>query len=204
MWRTARPIVALFKAAQADPNGRQAALIKQIADLGQTNPEPASLIVPLLTVTLGMDDMIKTFGGIVAGNKDRVYHSDLLSPAENAALNGGIQRVAADPGAVAYVDVWHRSRGSFTTPLVTLHNEVDSLVPYFQARTLGQTVAEAGNSAHLFQFTAPPKVSPLTGTGLSGYAHCGFTTAQTERAWDALHDWVQTGVRPADATLPAP
>lgn len=203
MWRTARPIVALFKAARAHPNGKEAALIKQIADLGETHPEPASFIVPLITVTLGMDDMNQTFGGIVGGNDGRVYSSDLLSPAQNAALNRGIQRIAADPKAVAYVDAWHRSRGDFTMPVVTLHNQIDSLVPYRQAVRFGETVAEMGHSASLIQFTAPPKVSPLTGTGLSGYEHCGFTTAQTQRAWDALHGWVANGVRPADTALPS-
>lgn len=201
IWRTARPIAALFKAARANPNGREAVMIKEIADLGQTNPEPASFILPLFTVTLGMDDMNHTFGGVVAGNEGRIYHSDLLSPAQNAALNRGIQRIATDPKAVAYADVWHRSRGDFSTPLVTLHNRTDSLVPYLQAQRLGETVAKAGNGAHLVQFAVPPKVEPLPGTGLSGYAHCGFTPAQAGGAWDTLHGWVETGVRPAPATL---
>jgi hypothetical protein len=138
----------------------------------------------------------------VAGNKARIYHSELLTPAENEALNRGIQRIATDPKAITYVDVWHRSRGDFVTPLVTVHNQIDSLVPYSQAATLADTVARAGNSAHLLQLTAPPKISPLTGIGLSGYAHCGFTTAQKEHVWDLLHGWVQTGVRPAGPVLP--
>ena len=203
IWRVARPVAALFKAAQARPDGPEAVLVKKIAALGETQPEPASLIIPLLTVTTGMDDMQATFGGVVAGNAGRVYRSDLLSPAENAALNRDIQRIATDPKAVAYADLWHRARGDFSTPLVTVHNAVDPLVPYAQAKTLGETVAKAGNGARLIQFTTSPVATPLPGTGLSGLTHCGFTKAQTGAAWDVLHRWVETGLRPAPTTLPA-
>lgn len=203
MKRIADPIAALFKAAKTEPNGREAQIIAKIASITGVTPEPASLIVPILTVSLGMDDMNATFGGGIYDSSTRIYASPLLSEQEATALNRDIARVRADPAAVAYADRWHRSTGRFSVPLVAIHNRVDSLVPYSQLEGLERKTEAAGNAGRLLAITVPEINAPLTGTGLEGLAHCGFTPAQLGAAFDALQTWTATGRRPTPI-MPAP
>lgn len=162
-------------------------------------PEPASLIVPIMTVALGMDDMNATFGGGVYDSSTKVYASPLLSAEEAAALNRDIGRVSATPSAVAYADRWRRSTGRFSVPLVAIHNRIDSLVPYSQFEGLIRKTEAAGNADRLLAITVPEITMPLTGTGLEGLAHCGFTPGQLGAAFDALQAWTTTGRRPTPA-----
>ena len=50
--------------------------------------------------------------------------------ADDAALNAGIERFAADPAAAAYADLHYRPSGLLQRPLVTLHTTGDPGVPY--------------------------------------------------------------------------
>ena len=50
--------------------------------------------------------------------------------ADDAALNAGIERFAADPTAAAYADLHYRPSGLLHRPLVTLHTTGDPGVPY--------------------------------------------------------------------------
>ena len=203
MKRIADPIAALFKAARETPGGREAQIIDKIASITGVTPEPASLIVPILTVSLGMDDMNATFGGFVYDNAAKIYASPLLSAEEGQRLNREIARIQADPAAVAYADRWRRSTGRFTTPLVAIHNRIDSLVPYSQFEGLIRKTEAAGNADRLLAITVPEITTPLPGTGLEGLAHCGFTPAQLGAAFDALQTWTTTGQRPTPV-MPAP
>lgn len=203
MKRIADPVAALFKAARETPGGAEAKIIDKIASIAGVTPEPASLIVPLMTASLGMDDMNETFGGGVYDNSAKVYASPLLSPEEAAALNRDIGRVRADPAAVAYADRWRRTTGRFSVPLVAIHNRVDSLVPYSQFEGLIRKVEAAGNADRLLAITVPEVMAPLPGTGLEGLAHCGFTPDQLGAAFDALQSWATTGQRPTPV-MPAP
>lgn len=199
MKRIADPIAALFKAARKTPDGREAQIINKIASITGVTPEPASLIVPIMTVALGMDDMNATFGGGVYDSSTKVYASPLLSAEEAAALNRDIGRVSATPSAVAYADRWRRSTGRFSVPLVAIHNRIDSLVPYSQFEGLIRKTEAAGNADRLLAITVPEITMPLTGTGLEGLAHCGFTPGQLGAAFDALQAWTTTGRRPTPA-----
>lgn len=200
--RIADPILALFEAAREDPDGPQMRMIRRIASVTVFEPELASFLAPLITVSLGMDDFNRTFGGLIYDSSARDYRSALLTDAENAALNQAIERMKADPLAMARADEWHRSTGRFDTKLMTIHNSIDSLVPYAQHTALGARVAQAGNSARLVQVTVPPVSVPIAGTGLKGLAHCGFTPAQTAESWNSLTRWVESGERPAETSAP--
>ena len=203
MKRIADPIAALFKAARETPGGEEARIIDKIASITGVTAEPASLIVPIMTVSLGMDDMNATFGGGIYDSSVKVYASPLLSTEEAAALNRDIGRVRADPAAVAYADRWYRSTGRFSVPLVAVHNRIDSLVPYSQFEGLIRKTEAAGNADRLLAITVPEITMPLTGTGLDGLAHCGFTPEQLGTAFDALRSWATTGERP-NPVMPAP
>jgi dienelactone hydrolase len=195
--RIATPVLALFAAAKKDPEGREARILRQVSAIGGFDVDPGSIAFPLVTVSLGADDMAATAGGLPYGNIGKVYASDTMTPAEATALNRGIQRVAASPAAVAYLTRWHEASGRISAPLVTMHNSIDSLVPYAQETKFAETVRRAGKSGLLAVYPVPPLRAPLPVGGVEAYTHCGFTPEQTKAAWSALHGWVDSGRRPA-------
>lgn len=198
MKRVASPIASLFKAARANPGGPEAKMVARIASVADADPDPASFIFPIVTIMTGMDDMRESFGGLVYGNRDKRYSSPLLNAAETAALNRDIQRNAADPAAIAFADQWYRPTGRFRTPTIAVHNLHDGLVFADQARTLRSQVQAAGNEGNLFQLWAPSLQREIPGTGLTGWAHCGFTPRQAKVMWITMRNWVETGRRPQE------
>lgn len=190
------PVVALFKAAEAAPEGPEARIIRQVASIGGFEPELASFVLPFTTLGFGADDLRATFGGQIYGNQDKVYRSLDMTPAEAEAFNRGVQRFAADPAAVAEARRWRQVTGRFETPVVSIHNRIDSLVPYAHAESLTRIVAAAGNSERLIQFTAPAVQAPLP-IGGKGYDHCGFSQDEMRGVWRTLRTWVESGRRPA-------
>ncbi|KQS02237.1 hypothetical protein ASG11_15835 [Sphingomonas sp. Leaf357] len=186
----------LFKAARADPNGPEAKMIARIASVAKADADPASFIFPIMTAMVSMEDMRASFGGGVYGNAGKVYDSPLLGAQGKAALNAGIQRIASDAPARAFATAWYRPTGRFATPLVAVHNPHDGLVFAEQALLLRRYVKAAGNEERLFQLWAPSVRKDIPGTGLKGWAHCGFTPRQAAVLWTTLHAWVETGRRP--------
>lgn len=195
--KIAMPIAGLVQAARANPDGREARIVRQVASIGGFEPELASLAFPLITVSLAMDDLNATLGGPIYGNVGKVYASPELTATEAQALNARIQRISASPAAVAMARRWHQSTGHFRTPLITIHNRIDSLVPYAQSEALGRIVAAAGNGRRLVQYAVAGTKAPLPVGGVSGYTHCGFSPEQMHAGWKALKTWVETGRRPA-------
>lgn len=171
-----------------------------MAQGGEFEPEIASFGAPLLTVALGMDDLVATFGGSIHDNTTKVYRSAYLSEDENAQLNRGIERIAADPAALAYADRWHRASGRSPVKLVAVHNAIDSLVPFANETALAQRMKDAGNDGNLLLITVPSTYTDVPATDIKGLTHCGFSPEQHALAWSSLTTWVNTGVRPA---LPA-
>lgn len=189
------PVLGLFQAAAANPQGREARIIRQLSAISGFAADPAAIAVPLYAVSLGMDDLHQTMGGIPVGNIGKVYAPPEMSASEAADFNRRIQRYAPDPAAVAYAARWHEASGRFRVPLVTVHQTIDALVPFSQSEGLGRRVAAAGNSARLAQYAVPPTRMPLPG-GAQGYTHCGFTPKQNIDAFEAMRTWVKTGARP--------
>lgn len=195
--KVATPELLLYAAAQKDPDGREAAIVRQVAAIGGFAVDPGALAFPLVTMALGADDMAATAGGQPYGNIGKVYANSALNTSETSALNAGIQRFSATPKAAAYLQRWHQATGRLSAPLVTMHNTIDSLVPYEQETAFAATVHRAGRDHLLASYAVPPKRAPLPVGGIEAYTHCGFTPEQTRTSWQALHNWVVTGRRPA-------
>ena len=193
----ALPVLTLAQAAKANPGGREARILKQVASIGGFEPEVASIAFPLVTVTLGMDDLDATLGGNIYGNVGKVYASPEMTADEATTFNARVQRIEADPAAVAKARRWHQATGRFAVPLVTIHNRIDSLVPHAQSEALGRIVADAGNGKRLVQYTVPGTKAALPVGEVEGYTHCGFTPEQMTATWEAVKGWVETGKRPA-------
>lgn len=195
--KIALPVLSLFKAAAANPAGPEARIARQVAAVGGFEAEPSSVAFPLVTGTLGADDLAETFGGQIFDNSNKTYVLPEMTAAEQAVFNAGVQRIRADRAAVTNARRWHQATGRFRVPLVTMHNRIDSLVPYSQAVALGGIVRKARNERRLVQFEVPATKAPLPVGGVEGYTHCGFSTEQGATAWRALYNWAETGKRPA-------
>lgn len=196
------PVMRLFEAAKADPKGKEAEIVRKVSAITGWDAEPASFALPLLTIGLGMDDMRETSGGNFYDNTAKVYGASILSADEAAALNKGVARIKGDAAGIAYMRQWHDARGNWKTPLVALHNGIDSLAPYSQATQLRERALAAGNAEHIALLTVPPLKLQLPFTTLDGYMHCGFRPQQVTAAWDELRHWVDTGAKPADGARP--
>lgn len=196
--RIVKPVAALFDAAAKNPQGPERRIIDNIAAVSGAEPDPASFVLPLITLILGMDDFNATLGGSIYDNSAKIYYSPYLSPQENAALNTGIQRIKADPGAVAYVDQWYKTTGRFNARVLTLYNSIDPEVPSpAEEALLRERAARSGTGELLVQRAVPPlRQNLLPGSKIEGYAHCGFNAGQIAQAWDDLHRWVETGKKP--------
>lgn len=106
-----------------------------------------------------------------------------------AAMNA--ERYAADTSARNYAEQWADYSGKLKGPLLTLHTQVDTLVPPAHESAYAATVESAGRSGDLYQaFT-------------SGQGHCNFTGPQLLTAVAALDHWVKDGVKPTAASFPA-
>ena len=196
MMKMAGPPLALWAAAQKNPQGPEARIVRQVTTIGGFEYDAASLAYPLVTAALASEDLTATAGGWVYDNDGRDFSTPDMSPEEAKAINAGVQRLKADPAALSYLERWHTASGRLKTPLVTMHNSIDSLVPYSQELAFSQAVAKAGASDFLAAYAVPPTKAPLPG-GQEGYTHCGFTREQTAAAWNALRSWVETGRKPS-------
>ncbi len=201
LMRVAKPMLDLFAAAAKNPGGAEAAIMRQVAAIGGFEMDPGAVAFPIVTAALGADDIAQTAGGVPFGNVGKVYADPAITLQEAAALNAGIQRVAADPAALDYLRKWHQATGLIADPLVTLHNTIDSLVPYSQEADFADAVAKAGRSKLLVQYGVPPSRAALPVGGIEGFTHCGFTPEQTKASWQALRSWVTTGKRPSTALI---
>ena len=196
--RVFAPVVKLFAAAAANPSGAERRIIDNIAAASGTQADPAAFALPLALTALGMDDLNQTFGGSIYDNSAKAYSSPLLSAAENAALNQGIERIKADSGALAYADSWYQPTGKFQTRLLTISNAIDPLAPStINEPLLRAAVERAGNLDHLVQRSLPAQRALIPTTSTDGYVHCGFTPDQVESAWNDLRAWAETERKPA-------
>ncbi len=182
----AAPIKRLFDDAAREPEGRAASIVRKVASVSGAAPDAGSFLFPIVTAAMAMDDLSATAGGSVYGNRGKHYAGDALTAAETAALNKDIQRMDASPAAQRYMRQWHTASGTFRTPLVAIHNQIDSLVPYSQALGLEAKVAAHGDPKRMVLITVPAVRMAIPGLGVTGYIHCGFEPKQLTDAWATL------------------
>jgi pimeloyl-ACP methyl ester carboxylesterase len=113
----------------------------------------------------GTNDLIATAGGMPYDNQDTWY--GLPSDVE---LNDGVERVESDGRARAYVRRAYQPTGELYVPLVTLHNTLDPVVPYWH-EDLYASRATPGLFQHI---------------PVEGYGHCAFTAEQVLTAFGIL------------------
>ena len=115
-------------AIEAAPDGiAQVFNVAGVACATADHQEAANCAQNMLAYSVfGTNDLPDTAGGWPVSNVEQEYSGS----ADDAALNAGIERFAADPTAAAYADLNYRPSGLLHRPLVTLHTTGDPGVPY--------------------------------------------------------------------------
>jgi pimeloyl-ACP methyl ester carboxylesterase len=201
-------VLALFDPANPDllvNIGRAAAWAssEQVAFQFATAPELVRGILEVLYYqTLGLPGVIQEAGGFPASNENVAYSwpssAQSVLSVDAAAVNSAVQRVTADPGALAWARQCYDTTGVISFPVMSVHTVRDAAVPISHERIYAEKVAAAGRSPLLVQRTVShdPRAEPPDG-------HCSFKPAEEFTALADLLEWVDTGVRPAggDATI---
>lgn len=146
--------------------------------------------------TEGRAELERRAGGSPVQNVDHTYQ---LTDAERARLASlgltgaevdgylaamSADRVQADETARDYLRHYADYTGKIRRPVLTLHTQVDALVPPAHISAYTETVAEAG------------QLDLVAKAWTSGVGHCRFSTQQQLTAVRALDTWVHTGQRP--------
>jgi len=129
-------------------------------------------------------------------NVDTVYQIDAAPAlsAEEIALNSSIRRIDLDPQA-------RREQGlagvpaisaSFRIPVLSMHTLGDLFVPFSMEQIYRRRAIENGTADRLVT------------RAIRDINHCGFTTAEMERGFADLANWVSNGVKPAGDDILTP
>ena len=118
------------------------------------------------------------------------------NPTASAAINASAQRVTAEPLSNARRPDGLRwvpkVNGDVRVPVVAIHTLGDLFVPFSMMQTYRQR-AEAKGRGNL-----------LVTRAIRGISHCDFTEAEQNEAFDAMVQWVQSGVKPAGDDIVTP
>jgi hypothetical protein len=122
---------------------------------------------------------------------EKAYLASLGVNADALLTQMNAEDYAADRSARNYAEHWADYSGKVKGPMLTLHTQVDTLVPPSHESAYRETIAAAGRSGDLYQaFT-------------NGQGHCNFTGPQLLTAVSALDHWVKDGAKPTAASFPA-
>ncbi len=185
-------------------------LVAQNPGRGITPPPPPAFfpgwaLTDFFFLTEARAELQRRAGGPFVQNLNQSY--DLIA-AEKAYLAGiglptpvvdawlaqmnGRRDIAAPPAPRNYVEHYATYTGKIKHPVLTMHTMIDQLVVVANESAYAETIAEADRSDQLFQ------------TYTTGVGHCNFTGPQILTSIAAIDLWVRTGVRPTNASFPAP
>jgi pimeloyl-ACP methyl ester carboxylesterase len=160
--------------------------------LRATQTQESFVLSDMFFASIGMAEVFhrRTKGKRPWGNEGIDYASPLLTADEQAAVNAGVQRVAADKAGVRFMRRFFEPRGRTRAKVVTVHALDDGLVIPENASKYGEAFAAARNADRLVQLFSP--------TG----GHCIFINAWRP-ALQGLTAWVNEGTKPTTASVSA-
>jgi pimeloyl-ACP methyl ester carboxylesterase len=116
------------------------------------------------------NDSVEKLGGNPFDNTRRIY----LGSDHDWWLNHWVQRFAADPAALAEIEANYQTSGQLDSPLITLHNTLDPIVPYWHEQLYRWKTVCAGS--WLQHINIP----------VFRYGHCNFETDEVLTAFVLL------------------
>lgn len=116
------------------------------------------------------NDAIEELHGQPFDNHDQLYVGSL----DDDELNLYVERFSADPVAPAQIAAHYETSGRLKSPLVTIHNTLDPIVPYWHEDLYADKIL-ASNSTDLYSHIP-----------ISRYGHCNFTSSETMAGFGIL------------------
>jgi pimeloyl-ACP methyl ester carboxylesterase len=167
-------IKAVFDRVRAKPQA--AAVMRKLTGI-HTDKDLAGIMV---FVTYVLKDIEQRSGGNPFDNRNTIYTG---TPDDNA-LNDGVQRYAADPGALAYPQRYHTLTGHLARPVLAIHTTYDPLVSPVFANDYSLLAREAGAGDLFVQQYVKHE------------GHCQITPEETEKGFQELKRWKDTHQAP--------
>jgi hypothetical protein len=168
-------------------DARSASQKQNLADILAIMGYPETLLVRhLQAATLTFRDVVERITGrrnpfTNVGVRYKGSHDD-------AALNSGVTRFTADPGAVAALNVDGRPNGVLPIPVVTIHSIND---PQVVIEVESEAVTAAGSSDRLVQAYTDER------------GHVLQSPPEVIAALDSLMQWIEKGSKPSAQSIAA-
>ncbi|WP_257385327.1 alpha/beta hydrolase [Tahibacter caeni] len=175
-----------------------AAAVRALDAAVQASPDAAKRLAALMSVPVEQigeqtainRDLVRRLqqlaGGNAVGNANWLYSGS----GDDAALNAGVRRYAADARAFEFLKRNYVPSGQLAKPLLALQTVHDPIVSAAATNSYASAVQRAGRSAQFVQQYVP------------GEQHLGFEVGQIVAAIDALRGWVERGERPFSGMQP--
>jgi pimeloyl-ACP methyl ester carboxylesterase len=119
-------------------------------------------------------------GGNPFDNRNTIY----FDAGNDNAVNDGVKRYTADPGALAYLQKYYTPTGRLERPLLALHTTYDPVVPSWVPREYALLTRSAGKGDLFVQ------------QYVKRDGHCSITPEEIGRGFTQLRTWKTTGVKP--------
>jgi len=185
-------------------------VINAVAGSIMANPDCAGIIsqidqtpVPFDTPEHFVESFVRAIGFNFRGFHDVFERTHDHNPFDNSAtiytssspvvpgfildaMNATVDRFESTPDADRYLMHYYKPTGELDIPVLTLHNALDPVVPFFHEEMYAEAVAAAGKSDLLVQRVV---TSPA-------YGHCDIEVAVMVQAFVDLVDWAENGVTP--------
>jgi pimeloyl-ACP methyl ester carboxylesterase len=139
-----------------------------------------AVVLSVAIATLDGADLVSRAHGIPVDTHATVYSGS----SDDAALNAGIDRFAADPNAAAYLAAADPD-GRLMRPILEIHNRVDPIVPLELHRAAYLEILAQTGRADLVLFRE-----------VARYGHCELTPEELVQAFGDMVLWSKTGVPP--------
>jgi pimeloyl-ACP methyl ester carboxylesterase len=187
---TSQIVLPATAAMTADLSGALAiSTIAQTPVPFASGPELVQSIVTALAAAAAYPDVLAlTHGQPFFDNSQTEYTGALPAPILQW-INANVERYAASPAGVHYIEHHYTPSGQLSVPALTLSTFRDPVAPQFHRDLYGAAVAAAGNGDWLVQRSVAGAAN--------GYGHCTFTPQELSTAFFDLVLWVEFGVKPA-------
>jgi pimeloyl-ACP methyl ester carboxylesterase len=173
-------------------------LRKKLRELLDSKPEAAAIMRTLGDVhnnrdmanglvfgTFVLKDLQQRSGGNPFDNRFTIYTG---TPDDNA-LNDHVQRYAADPGALGYLQRFYTPTGKITRPMLAVHTTYDP------------TVAPASPNMYALLTRETGKADLFVQQYVKHDGHCNISPDETARGFAELQAWKEKGTRPQPGSI---
>jgi hypothetical protein len=171
-------------------DARSASQKQNLADILAVMGYPETLLVRhLQAATLTFRDIAERITG--GRNPFTNVGVQYKGSHDDAALNSGVARFTADPGALAALNADGRPTGVLPIPVVTIHSINDPQVLVEVESAYRETVTAAGSSDHLVQAYTDER------------GHVLQSPPEVAAALDSLMQWIEKGAKPSAQSIAA-